>query len=97
MTSFSTPVLACLPPETHACGPPSRSCTHVYVVSCGCCCFSSLFTQNSWGHFKSGVSAELLGEVADALVSLGLRDAGCESMLLIPFLGTCGALAPVCA
>ena len=33
---------------------------------------------NSWGHFKSGVSAGLLAEVADAMVSLGLRDAGCE-------------------
>ncbi len=31
---------------------------------------------NSWGHFKSGVSAELLAEVAEAMISLGLRDAG---------------------
>eukprot|EP01048_Picozoa_sp_COSAG05_P026004 COSAG05_NODE_6886_length_887_cov_1.166244_2_plen_135_part_01 len=36
----------------------------------------ALLLQNSWGHFKSGVSAELLSEVADAMVSLGLRDAG---------------------
>ena len=31
-----------------------------------------------WGHFKSGVSAVLLAEVADSMVSLGLRDAGYE-------------------
>ena len=36
---------------------------------------------NSWGHFKGGVSAELLAEVADAMVALGLRDVGCESAL----------------
>ena len=41
---------------------------------------------SSWGHFKSGVSAEVLAEVADAMVDLGLRDAGCECRPVIsPF------------
>ena len=31
---------------------------------------------NSWGHFRGGVSADVLRRQADAMVRLGLRDAG---------------------
>ena len=31
---------------------------------------------NSWGHFRGGVSAQVLRDQADAMVALGLRDAG---------------------
>ena len=35
---------------------------------------------NSWGHFKGGVSAQVLRDQADAMIELGLHDAGYRSV-----------------